>query len=184
MSFEKLKNNKGVRMKTNRFSYGVFVMVLGAAFFMMSCGSAPEVKEQTAVPAASLVGMQNEQLAKIPVTGFDYKSSAMPPQKWDRWAKAAAPVVRDIINKLPEGYVLQVTGHTDARGPENAIGNKPGNIKISADRAKAVFNSLRKEGITSPNMIYKGVGSSDLLPGVDPNDPQQRRVSFKVVPKA
>jgi len=27
------------------------------------------------------------------------------------------------------------------------------------------------------------VGSSDLIPGVDPKDAQQRRVTFKVVPQ-
>jgi outer membrane protein OmpA-like peptidoglycan-associated protein len=99
------------------------------------------------------------------------------------WATAAAPVVKGVIDKLPEGYVLQVTGHTDARGPEGPVGAKPGNIKISTDRAKAVFDALKAKGVTSPKMTYKGVGSSELIPGVDPKDAQQRRVTFKVVPQ-
>jgi outer membrane protein OmpA-like peptidoglycan-associated protein len=99
------------------------------------------------------------------------------------WAKAAAPVVKEVINNLPEGYVLQVTGHSDGRGPEDPVGAKPGNIKISTDRAKAVYDSLGRQGITSPKMTYKGIGSSEPISGIDPDDAQQRRVTFKVVPK-
>jgi len=125
----------------------------------------------------------NNQLAEVPVEGFAYKGSAVPKQNWDKWAKAAAPVVKGIINQMPEGYVFQVTGHTDAKGPEQPEGNKPGNIKISTDRAKAVQASLQKQGITSPKMTAKGVGSSEPLRGEDPTSSKQRRVTFKVVPQ-
>jgi outer membrane protein OmpA-like peptidoglycan-associated protein len=158
------------------------IAFIGVFAFAFACGTTPEVKSDVA-PSGSIVNVQNEQLARIPVDGFDYKSSKVPPQKWDKWATAAAPVVKGVIDKLPEGYVLQVTGHTDARGPEGPVGAKPGNTKISTDRAKAVFDALKAKGVTSPKMTYKGVGSSELLPGVDPKDAQQRRVTFKVVPK-
>ncbi|MCU0844616.1 MAG: OmpA family protein [Spirochaetes bacterium] len=160
----------------------IIIAFIGVFAFAFACGTTPEVKQEVA-PSGSIVNVQNEQLARIPVEGFDYKSSKVPPQKWDKWATAAAPVVKGVIDKLPEGYVLQVTGHTDARGPEGPVGAKPGNTKISTDRAKAVFDALKAKGVTSPKMTYKGVGSSELLPGVDPNDAQQRRVTFKVVPQ-
>ncbi|RPI95620.1 MAG: OmpA family protein [Spirochaetales bacterium] len=160
----------------------IIIAFIGVFAFAFACGTTPEVKQEVA-PSGSIVNIQNEQLARIPVGGFDYKSSKVPEQKWDKWATAAAPVVKGVIDKLPEGYVLQVTGHTDARGPEGPVGAKPGNIKISTDRAKAVHNALQAKGITSPKMTYKGVGSSELVPGVDPKDAEQRRVTFKVLPK-
>jgi len=165
-------------MKTKILS---LLVVLAVAALVMACATAPT---EMGDPKMAAVNAQNDQLAKIPVTGFEYKSSALPAITWDAWAEKAAPVVKGILDKLPEGYVLQVTGHTDGRGPENPVGAKPGNIKISSDRAKAVYNSLVKKGITSPNLTYKGVGSSEMIPGFDPSDAQQRRVSFKVVPKS
>lgn len=166
-------------MKEGRIFIILGVVLLAAA---VGCATATDVSKASD-PSSAYVNMQNEQLAKLPVSGFDYKSSTVPPQSWDKWAKVAAPVVKEVINKLPEGYVLQVTGHTDSRGPETAYGAKPGNMKISTDRARAVYNSLKKQGITSPRMTYKGVGSSEPISGVDSADPQQRRVTFKVVPK-
>ncbi len=159
----------------------VFTVIV--VMFMIACSSAPEVRQPVSDPNVALVNAQNKQLEKIPVTGFAYKSAAVPKQNWDKWATMAAPVIKDVINKLPEGYVLQVTGHADGSGPEEPVGNKPGNIKISTERAKAVYNALKARGIDSPKMTYKGVGSSELLPGVDPRDAANRRVTFKVVPK-
>ena len=154
-----------------------------AIFLITSCA-----KEQVKEPAKvgvddTFVPASNTQLAKYPVTGFAYKSSKVPPQEWDRWAKIAAPVVKEILNKLPDGYVLEMRGHADASGPETAEGDKPGNMKISADRAKAVYDSLGKSGISSPKITYRGVGSSEPLAGADPNSGEQRRVTFVIVPK-
>jgi len=158
------------------------VLAVIVAMGMVACSST-EVQQPAGDPNVALVSAQNKQLEKIPVTGFAYKSAVVPKQNWDKWATAAAPVVKEVLNKLPEGYVLQVTGHADGSGPEEPVGNKPGNIKISTDRAKAVYNALKAKGIDSPKMTYKGVGSSELLPGVDPRDGANRRVTFKVVPK-
>ena len=157
--------------------------IIIAAAFIVSCAK-EQVKEPEKVGADSnLVSVSNEQLAKYPVDGFAYKSSKVPPQKWDQWAKVAAPVVKGIIDKLPDGYVLEVRGHADGRGPESAEGSKPGNMKISTDRAKAVYDSLGKAGISSPKLTYRGVGSSETLSGADPKSAEQRRVTFQVVPK-
>lgn len=159
------------------------ITLLTAVLFIASCAQ-EQVKEPEKVGVdTGIISVSNEQLAKYPVTGFGYKSSKVPAQEWDNWAKAAAPVVKDIIDKLPEGYALEVRGHTDSRGPETAEGDKPGNMKISTDRAKAVYDALGKAGITSPKLTYRGVGSSEPLQGVDPKSPDQRRVTFQVVSK-
>ncbi len=158
------------------------VLFAASVAFFMACGGGQQV--QTAAPSSDIwVQTSNAQLAQIPVEGFGYKSSNVPATNWDKWAAASAPVVQKVIGGLPEGYVLQVTGHADARGPEYPEGNKPGNIKISEERAKAVHSALKKKGIDSPKFTYKGAGSSEPLEGVDPRDPKQRRVTFVVVPQ-
>ena len=150
---------------------------------MISCG-----KEQVREPAkvgddSGFITVSNGQLAKYPVTGFAYKSAQIPSQEWNNWARMAAPVVKNILNKLPAGYVLEVRGHADASGPEQPEGNKPGNLNISRDRAQAVIKALASAGLTSSKITYKGVGSAELLPKYDSRSGQQRRVTFAVVPK-
>ncbi|MCL2025759.1 MAG: OmpA family protein [Leptospirales bacterium] len=147
-----------------------------ATFFFLACGTTPDVSLS---PVAAL----NKQLERASLEGFEYKSSEVPSWRYDAWAKASAPVVQQVLAKVPDGYVLQVTGHADSSGPEHPVGNKPGNIKISTDRASAVHSSLRKSGVTSDKLTFKGVGSSQPLAGVRGDDSKQRRVSFVVVPK-
>jgi len=150
--------------------------------FTLNCASKPEPIKESVVKSVSFdISSQNEQLTRMPISGFEYKSSRLSSETWDRWAKQAAPVVKAIISKLPDDYVLQVTGHADASGPEEPVDNKPGNIKISTNRAMTVYRALKKAGISSPKITYKGMGSSDLLENVDPKDERQRRVTFKVV---
>jgi len=164
--------------------FELFLIVL-LSMTLVTCGGAPKKVDTPAVSSGSgmWVKQSNKQLARIPVEGFGYKESDVPAQKWDRWARLSAPVVKKIIDNLPAGYVLQVTGHTDARGPEQPEGDKPGNIKLSDDRAQEVHGALRRQGISSKKMVYKGVGSSDPRGGIAPNSAKQRRVTFVVVPE-
>jgi outer membrane protein OmpA-like peptidoglycan-associated protein len=160
------------------------ITIIIAMFVIISCAK-EQVKQpdKVGVDNSVFVGASNDQLSKFPVTGFGYKSSSVPSQSWDKWAKVAAPVIKDIVGKLPEGYVLEVRGHTDARGPEDPEGDKPGNLKISKDRASAVVDSLKKQGISSDKIVAKGVGSAEPLAGADPKGANQRRVTFSVVAK-
>ncbi len=160
------------------------VLIVLFSMVLVSCGGAKKVDTPNVSAGSDIwVKSSNKQLARIPVEGFGYKKSEVPAQKWDQWAKLSAPVVKRILDNLPAGYVLQVTGHTDARGPEEPEGAKPGNIKLSNDRAKEVHASLRRQGISSQKMIYKGVGSSEPREGISPRSAKQRRVSFIVVPE-
>ncbi|MFC1670863.1 OmpA family protein [Spirochaetota bacterium] len=159
----------------------VFITVIS---IVLACGGAqkkdPNVTSNTDWNV--WVNTSNNQLSSYPVGGFSYKSSRVSTSKWDKWAKNAAPIVKGILDKIPQGYTLQVTGHTDSSGPEEPVGDKPGNIKISSDRAKFVHDALRRQGIKSKNLTYKGVGSSEPLSGVSSRSGKQRRVTFKVVP--
>lgn len=165
-------------MKKRCFSASILAVV-----FVISCGGATQVKQDSISDSSMLISAQNKQLAKGSLDGFGYKSSKLPANQWDSWAKTTAPVVKEILNKIPDGYVLQVTGHTDGSGPEQPEGNKPGNLKISKDRAYTVYSALKKAGIDSPKLTYAGIGSSELLDGVDARAAEHRRVTFKVMPK-
>lgn len=164
-------------MKTISGIFFAFALIVA-----VGCASSPEVKQDVKADVPD-ISSQNGQLSQYPIGGFAYKSSKLDTEKWDRWAASAAPVVQEILNKLPDGYALQVTGHADASGPEEPVGNKPGNIKISTDRAKTVYDALGRANISSPKMTYKGVGSDELLPEYDPKAAEQRRVTFKIVPE-
>ena len=155
-----------------------FILITSPVLF--SCATevakAPEVTKGTFSLSAS-----NSQLARYPMSGFAYKKWDMPTQQWDWWAKNAEPIVRGIINKMPDGYVLEVRGHADSRGPENPEGSKPGNIYISTERAKTVYDALERAGVKSSKMTVRGVGSSEPIPGIDPKSGPQRRVTFSIV---
>ncbi len=163
----------------------VLGIILGASMLMLiACESGQQTDSPSVATSSNeWVNSSNKQLAKYPVTGFAYKSTEMPSQRWDRWARVAAPAVKTIINQMPNGFVLQVTGHADATGPEYATENKPGNMQLSEGRAKTVYDALRRQGVSSNKMTYKGVGSSQPEPGTDPTSGQNRRVTFQVVEK-
>jgi outer membrane protein OmpA-like peptidoglycan-associated protein len=158
-----------------------------AVAFALSCTSKPapkvskDVNVSVDVPAKIIVSNANKILSRLPLKNFEYKSSKIPKQEWEKWTESAAPIVEDIIEKLPDGYVLQITGHADISGPELPVGEKPGNIKISTDRAKSVWTSLFRRGINSTDITYRGVGSSELTYKCNPRDSCQRRVTFQAV---
>jgi hypothetical protein len=161
---------------------GLATFILLSSFLVFSCATQVEKAPPPEKGTFSL-SATNAQLAYYPVTGFAYKSTIIPSDSWAQWAKNAEPIVKGIIDKIPDGYVLQVTGHADSSGPEQPVGNKPGNIVISKDRAVAVYEALRQDGVKSSKMITKGVGSSQPILGVDTRSGKQRRVTFTIVPK-
>ena len=73
------------------------------------------------------------------------------------------------------GSVIAVTGHTDAAGDE------PGNLVLSQQRAEAVLASLAARGIPESGLRARGWGSGRPLEGLEPGDPANRRIEFKVV---
>jgi OmpA-OmpF porin, OOP family len=85
-------------------------------------------------------------------------------------------VVIDFLQKKPQ-IKIEISGHTDNTGNEEA------NIKLSANRAKAIYDYLVVHGINSGRLSYKGYGSS--IPKVNNDTPENRainrRVEFKIV---
>lgn len=153
---------------------------------LASCSSSSKkteepVQQPAVVDHSKWLASNNARLVKIPVDGFKYKGTEVPAKKWNKWAADNATVIKKVIDEIPEGYVLEVKGHTDARGPEEPDGEKPGNIRISQDRADTVMRALKNQGVPADKMTTTGVGSSELKPGVAPKSPEQRRVTFTII---
>jgi outer membrane protein OmpA-like peptidoglycan-associated protein len=49
---------------------------------------------------------------------------------------------------------IEISGHTDTRGDDKE------NMKLSTDRAKAVYDYLINKGIAADRLSYKGYGES------------------------
>ena len=73
------------------------------------------------------------------------------------------------------GAIIAITGHTDQSGPE------PGNIALSRERAIAVQQALVSRGIPADGLRARGVGSSQPVADLPPEDPANRRIEFRVV---
>ena len=83
--------------------------------------------------------------------------------------------IAKILSLSPERCVL-VEGHTDATGSADK------NLALSRERANSVVKYITdKAGMDRSRIIPSGKGSSDPVKNLDPRDPKNRRVVFKVV---
>jgi outer membrane protein OmpA-like peptidoglycan-associated protein len=176
------------------FSYGknvrkhIFLAILfGAALIYSGCGDEkPQVKQKVDIPKFDLE-VANKELAKYPVSGFDYKGSDPSKADFDKKADEMLPYVKSLLQNMPEGYIIEVRGHADKSGPEEPVGKKPGNIKISEERAKSVREALVKKGIPAEKLAARGVGSSetveDSAESKTGRSKVNRRVTFHVIQK-
>ncbi|MEO1627402.1 MAG: OmpA family protein [Bacteroidota bacterium] len=75
---------------------------------------------------------------------------------------------------------IQINGHTDD------VGSDVDNLKLSEDRAKAVFDYLVAKGISEDRLRYKGYGESRPIDSNDTATGRQenRRTEFEVISKA
>ncbi len=173
------------RKKEKEMKKITLFLVIAFIGFTVACSSSQQgtSSSSSGLDSNPVVKASNKQLAKYPIGGFAYKSSDLNTKRWDWWAKAALPIVNDIVAKMPSGYILQVTGHADSRGPERAQGDKKGNLRLSEERAKTVYDSLKRNGVSTSKITYKGVGSSEPIPGISTASARNRRVTFKIVKK-
>lgn len=70
--------------------------------------------------------------------------------------------------KIKEDLVVEIAGHTDSDGEENA------NIILSQSRAESVVNYLTKRGIDSKRLIAKGYGESEPVADNNSSEGKQR----------
>ena len=91
--------------------------------------------------------------------------------------RASQPLLDEVSAALKPclGSIIAITGHTDQSGPE------AGNITLSRARAQSVQRALIRRGIPADGLRAEGVGSSEPIDGLAPQDPANRRIEFSVV---
>lgn len=101
-----------------------------------------------------------------------------------RFAEASSsldPSSRKLLDEVADalrpclGSIISITGHTDKAGTE------PGNVSLSMERARAVREALVRRGIPRDGLRARGVGSSEPVEGLTPEDPANRRIEFAVI---
>lgn len=175
------------------------LLALFISISFVACSSTPKKEEEAApvvaeTPETSSRNMNqdpaeeyNTQVAEFRYPdgttrpGFNYKKADVQNDFAD-WAKKNVDVIKTALEKLPD-YVLQITGHTDAVGPEQPEGDKKGNMYYSEQRANAVKQALVKQGIAADKIVTKGMGSSSPISGIDSKDAKNRRVTFSYIKK-
>jgi len=167
------------------------ILAIFLAFSFASCSSAQkggDAKTKDKDRDRSFVMDQaNQALSDITYSpygkGWQYKNTDVPPGDFTNWAGKFKTQISQALDSVGDGFLLQVTGHTCSIGPREAesANNKKGNMWYSGERAKAVHSSLVKQGIPAGKMVFKGVADDEPLPGKDPKDQLNRRVTFKIV---
>lgn len=112
----------------------------------------------------------------------DVKSNAVDfPIQFKVGSAALAPASESTVEQIakilalsPDRCVL-VEGHTDASGAADK------NLALSKERANSVVAFISEKGVDRKRLVAIGKGSSDPAKNLDPRDPRNRRVVFKVV---
>lgn len=94
-----------------------------------------------------------------------------------------SPVSRELLGNIGglltsmlNGRCVVIEGHTDVSG------NYERNVELSRARANSVASFLmQNHNIPSRHVVTFGKGPSEILPGVDPKNPKNRRVVFRIV---
>jgi OOP family OmpA-OmpF porin len=90
-------------------------------------------------------------------------------------SQAFIRVIAELLQKRPDLH-LSIEGHTDA------VGSIQTNMKLSWERALAVFRALVEQyGIDPARLKPVGKGPTEPLPDLSPYDGQNRRVQFRVM---
>jgi len=93
-------------------------------------------------------------------------------------------IIKAVVNNVPLGYVIQVTGHANRPPGMSDVACK----SLSLKRANKVYNALIKKGLDSSKLKAKGIGNAEpYAEGVTRDQKEEwkknRRVTFKVVKK-
>lgn len=126
----------------------------------------PEKKAAPTLPDKFVTG----QVIQIKNVQFENGSAVL--------TKASFKALDELVNTLNKYpfMEIQINGHTDNQGKENP------NLKLSKERAKAVYNYLLEQSVINP-MKYEGFGSSKpIAPNdMEENRAKNRRVEFVII---
>ena len=101
-----------------------------------------------------------------------------------RFAEGSAAIDPDSSELLDEvatalrpctGSVIAISGHT------NSGGDPAASLALAQARADAVRQALGQRGIPLSGLHARGLGDKRPLPGLDPDDPANRRIEFAVI---
>lgn len=181
-------------MKFNRKN--IFAIpAVAAALFAVACSSTEEKKPEPAkveapkveVPKAvepvvasrsidpsMKVDELNTRLTKVAVVGLP-AFQRTGGKKMDELAQKSLEESKSVMADMPEGYVLQITGHHNQH-PDKS--KRTGN-GLSVQRAKYVYDYFVKNGVAKEKLAYRGAGSSESDKNLSRDE--NRRVTFKVV---
>ena len=133
----------------------------------------PVVAARSVDPAMK-VDELNTRLAKVSVVGLP----AFQPnggKKMDELAQKSLDESKSVVADMPEGYVLQITGHHNQH-PDKSKRTGKG---LSIQRAKYVYTFFVKNGVPKEKLAYRGAGSEENDKSLSRDE--NRRVTFKVV---
>lgn len=84
-------------------------------------------------------------------------------------------IARSLKKGLGQYLCVAIEGHSDASG------NADRNQALSKERAETVRQVIEKNGVDGSLLTAEGKGSSEPLPGLEPTNPRNRRVVFKII---
>ncbi|HOT45656.1 MAG TPA: hypothetical protein PLM53_14195 [Spirochaetota bacterium] len=151
----------------------LFVLIALSVVALVSCGG-----ENIKPTGNKVVDELNTKLSTVTITGFPSGKESSN-ATWDLKLTMAIPVVKEVLPRVPGGWVLQVTGHSDAEGGITSADN----YKLSAARAKMVYDRLIQKGVRDPKLTQKGVAGTMMSGKCGKMGACQRRVSFRIVAK-
>lgn len=172
----------------------VFILPVAAALFAVACSStekkpepppveppkveapkveAPVVASRSIDPSVKIDEL-NTRLTKVSVVGLP-AFQRTGGKKMDSLAQKSLEESKSVIADMPEGYVLQITGHHNQH-PDKS--KRTGN-GLSVQRAKYVYDYFVKGGVAKEKLAYRGAGSSENDKNLSRDE--NRRVTFKVV---
>lgn len=156
--------------------------------FLVSCSGAQQTKTEPVKSTVTEPNVKsggddfaidaiNRQVKGFAIDGFPGGSAKLKKNEDLENMKKIVGLVKPIIETIPAGYVMQITGH--CANYESKATQK----RVSTARAAKIYDELKKAGVAASKMSYKGVGSDELAEGYADKDAKQRRVSFKAVKK-
>jgi peptidoglycan-associated lipoprotein len=181
-------------MKVRSFMKKTRILFAGAVMLFIACSSTEKKTEQPVVEQPKAEAQPVAQARSVDIVDINEKLSsaneklagvamlALPPFKasagdeaFQSAAAKALETAKSIEGDIPDGYVLQITGHGNKHPDES----KRTGVQLSVQRAKLVYDYFLKNGFPKEKLAYRGVGSAQ-------NDEklthaQNRRVTFRIV---
>lgn len=169
-------------MKT--LSYMFVAFCLGLSLVNCSSGEAatraPEATSRSADidPNEVLVQGLNKQLEALEIEGFEPNATTLNDKLYKDWEKKGIPALKEILPKVPAGYVLKVTGHADPYGGQTMA------AKVADGRAKHIRGRVAKAlGANGAKLETKNYGAKEYEAEKGQSVSKNRRVEFQIYKK-